>query len=421
MCRRLTQSWHDVAQHLSSTHQSSGKQEGVLKRVEAQLKQIAPQLSQIRRHIHERPELSGQEFATTAYLTKRLAAARIPHRVGPGKRGVISGIVTSAAAGAPVVAVRADIDALPIQEENKVRYSSKESGVMHACGHDAHTAILLGMTLALYRARPLPVGWRSIFQPSEETGRGAREMVAHGALEGVDAVIALHVDPTLSVGQAGVTAGPRSAFCQDFTIAVRGRGGHGARPHTTVDPIAAAANLITLLYQVIPRQTDAHDPIVVTIGVINGGHAANVIPDIVSLEGTIRSMSSAVAVRARETVERLCAGVAQSFGATVSPTFESLLPGMVNDSRIAALFASVARQLLGPDNVVTGQPPSMGSEDFADYLPIVPGCMLTLGVKAAGREVTPLHTSTFDIDEQALLIGARLLATTLLEWPKDSA
>ena len=421
MCRRLTQSWHDVAQHLSSPHQSSGKQDGVLKRVEAQLNRIAPQLLQIRRHIHQRPELSGQEFATTAYLTKRLAAARIPHRVGPGKRGVISEIVTSSAAGAPVVAVRADIDALPIQEENKVRYSSKESGVMHACGHDAHTAILLGMTLALYRARPLPFGWRSIFQPSEETGRGAREMVAHGALEGVDAVIALHVDPTLPVGQAGVTAGPRSAFCQDFTIAVRGRGGHGARPHTTVDPIATAANLITLLYQVIPRQTDARDPIVVTIGVINGGHAANVIPDIVSLEGTIRSMSSSVAISARETVERLCAGVAQSFGATVSPTFESLLPGMVNDSRIAALFASVARRLLGPDNVVTGQPPSMGSEDFADYLPVVPGCMLTLGVKAAGREVTPLHTSTFDIDEKALLIGARLLATTLLEWPKDSA
>jgi amidohydrolase len=407
------------AQILSSKHQSFGKQDAVLTRVEWQLKRIAPQLSQIRRHIHERPELSGQEFATTAYLSKRLAAARIPHRVGPGKRGVISDIVTSSAAGAPVVAVRADIDALPIQEDNKVRYSSKKSGVMHACGHDAHTAILLGMTLALYRARPLPIGWRSIFQPSEETGRGAREMVTHGALEGIDAVIALHVDPNLTVGQAGVTAGPRSAFCQDFTIAVGGRGGHGARPHTTVDPIATAANLITLLYQVIPRQTDARDPIVVTIGVITGGHAPNVIPDTVSLRGTIRSMSSSVATRARETVERLCTGVGQAFGATVSPTFESLLPGMVNDSRIAALVASVARRLLGPDNIMTDQPPSMGSEDFADYLPVVPGCMLTLGVNTAGREPTPLHTSTFDIDEHALLIGARLLATTLLEWPKN--
>jgi amidohydrolase len=407
------------AQLLSSIHQPSGKQDGVLTRVEAQLKRIAPQLSQIRRHIHEHPELSGHELGTTAYLSRRLAAARIPHRLGPGKRGVISDIVTPSAAGAPVVAFRADIDALPIQEENKVRYISKKSGVMHACGHDAHSAILLGVTLALYRARPLPVGWRSIFQPAEETGRGAREMVTYGALEGVNAIVALHVDPNLTVGQAGVTAGPRSAFCQDFTIVVRGRGGHAARPHTTVDPIATAANLITLLYQVIPRQTDARDPIVVTIGVINGGHAPNVIPDMVSLQGTIRTLSSSVAIRARETVERLCAGVAQAFGATVSPGFESLLPGMVNDSGIAALFASVARRLLGADNVVTDQPPSMGGEDFADYLPVVPGCMLTLGVKAASRELTPLHTSTFDIDEKALLIGARLLTTTLLEWPKN--
>ena len=152
-------------------------------------------------------------------------------------------------------------------------------------------------------------------------------MVRNGALEGVDAVIALHVDPNLTVGQAGVTAGPRTAFCQDFTIEVRGRGGHGARPHTTVDPIATAAHLVTLIYQAIPRQTDARDPIVVTIGVINGGHAANVIPEMVSLQGTIRSMSSSVATHARETVQRLCAGVAQAFGATVSRHIRELVTG----------------------------------------------------------------------------------------------
>ncbi len=406
---------------MSSLHQPGKEQDATLKRVEAQLKRIAPQFSRVRRHLHERPELSGHEFATTAYLSKQLAAAQIPHRVAPDKRGIITDIVGSSVAGAPAVAIRADIDALPIQEDNQVPYSSRRSGVMHACGHDAHTAILLGATVALYRARPLPVAWRSIFQPAEETGHGARDMVSHGALEGVDAVIALHVDPNLAVGQAGVTAGPRSALCQDFTIEVRGRGGHGARPHTTVDPIATAAHLVTLIYQAIPRQTDARDPIVVTIGVINGGHAANVIPEMVSLQGTIRSMSSSVATNARETLQRLCAGVAQAFGATVSPTFESLLPGVVNDPRIAALIASVGRRLLGTENLVTNQQPSMGSEDFADYLPVVPGCMLTLGVKAAGRETTPLHTSTFDIDETALLIGARLFAGVLLEWARDPA
>src|SRR3984893_10133223 len=217
------------AQLLSSLNQSGKEQDAALKRVEAQLKRIAPQLSQIRRHLHERPELSGQEFATTAYLSKRLTAARVPHRVASGNRGIITDIVESPDAGAPVIAIRADIDALPIQEENQVLYSSRKPGVMHACGHDAHTAILLGTTLALHRARPLPVAWRSIFQPSEGTGRGAEEMVRNGALEGVDAVVALHVDPDLTVGQAGVTAGPRTAFCQDFTIELRGRAGHGSR------------------------------------------------------------------------------------------------------------------------------------------------------------------------------------------------
>jgi IAA-amino acid hydrolase len=404
----------------SSLHQSGGLQDAP-KRVETELKRVAPRLSKFRRHLHERPELSGQEFATTAYLSKRLTTAQVPHQIISGGRGIITNIVDSPDEGAPVIAIRADIDALPIQEENQVTYSSRKFGVMHACGHDAHSAILLGTTLALYRARPLPVAWRGIFQPSEETGRGAHEMVKHGALEGVDAIIALHVDPTLSVGQAGVTAGPRTAFCQDFIIEVRGRGGHGARPHTTVDPIATAAHLVTLIYQAIPRQTDARDPIVVTIGVINGGQASNVIPEIVSLQGTIRSMSSEVATHARQTVERLCAGVAQAFGATISPIFESVLPGLVNDPRIAGLFASVVGRLLGADNLVTDQQPSMGSEDFADYLPVVPGCMLTLGVKAVAGKITPLHTPTFDIDETALLIGARLFATALLEWPKETA
>lgn len=404
---------------MSSLHQPDKEQSAVLRRVNAQLRRVARQLSQIRRHLHRHPELSGKEFSTTAYLSRLLTAARIPHQIAAGRRGIITDIVKSPDAQTPVVAIRADIDALPINEENKVPYRSRRSGVMHACGHDAHSAILLGTTLALYRARPLPLAWRSIFQPSEETGRGACEMVNQGALKGVNAIIALHVDPNLAVGKVAVTPGPRTAFCQDFTIEIQGRGGHGARPHVTVDPIATAAHLITLIYQAIPRQTDARQPIVVTIGVIRAGHASNVIPDNATLEGTIRAMNSAVATQARESVERLCASVAQAFGAKVSVQFEDLLPGMVNDSRVAALFASVAGRLLGSENVLTNEPPSMGAEDFADYLPVVPGCMMGLGVKGAGRKITPLHTSTFDIDETALLIGVRLFSGLLLEWAKN--
>jgi amidohydrolase len=387
-------------------------------RVQAHLARGAARLSQIRRHLHRNPELSGQEFSTTDYLSKQLTAARVPHRVAAGKCGIITDVIESPDAGAPIVAMRADIDALPIKEENNVPYRSKRAGVMHACGHDAHSAILLGTTLALYRARPLPVAWRSIFQPSEEAGRGACEMVNQGALEGVDAIIGLHVDPNLPVGKVAITPGPRTAFCQDFAIEIRGRGGHGARPHMTADPIAAAAHLITLIYQAVPRQTDARQPVVVTIGMVNAGFASNVIPDTASLRGTIRTLNTAVAVQTRETVERLCASVAQAFGAKTSPVFERLLPGLVNDAQIATLAGGVAGQLLGSENILRNEPPSMGAEDFADYLPVVPGCMIGLGAKGPDRKITPLHTATFDIDEAALLIGARLFAAILLEWPK---
>jgi amidohydrolase len=393
----------------------------LLNQVESHLARIAPQLSQVRRHIHQHPELSGQEFATTAYISKRLTAGDVAHKIVSGERGIITEIVAPSEPGAPVVAMRADIDALPIQEESEVPYRSKNPGVMHACGHDAHTAILLGTTLALNRAKPLAVGWRSIFQPSEEIGRGACEMVGHGALDCVSSIIALHVDPNLAVGHVGITPGPRTAFCQDFVIQVRGRGGHAARPHSTVDPIAAAAHLITLIYQAIPRGTDARDPIVVSISQINGGHAANVIPDLVTMKGTIRTLTPAIATHGRQILERLCASVAQAFEANISPTFEDVLPGLVNDPEIAAHFIATARQMLGSDKVTTNDRPSMGAEDFADYLPLVPGCMVALGAKSSDREVTPLHTSTFDIDERALLIGARLLARVLLEWPKDRA
>jgi amidohydrolase len=388
----------------------------VFERIKKELSKIAPQLSVVRRYIHQNPELSGQELSTTGYLSKQLAAARVPHRVGPGKRGVITEMAESVLG--PVIAMRADIDALPIQENNQVPYASKHDGVMHACGHDAHAAMLLGATLALHRVNPFPTRWRSIFQPSEEAGRGAVEMIEAGALDGVDAIVALHVDPNLEVGKANITPGPRTAFCHDFTIRIEGRGGHGARPHLTIDPIAAAAHLITLIYQAVPRQTDARRPTVVTIGSIQAGHASNVIPDSARLEGTIRALDSASSADTRETLERLCRAVAQAFGARISVEFANLLPGMVNDLGLSSLIAKVATRVLGSKNVLTAEPPSMGAEDFADYLAVVPGCMIGLGVKRARREPTPLHTATFDIDEAALPIGAQLLAFILLECSK---
>ena len=384
-------------------------------RVAAQVDCIAPRLSAIRRHLHQHPELSGTELKTTLYLAKQLTAAKIPYRLGASKRGIITNIAPAADAQAQVIALRADIDALPIAEENQISYRSQNSGIMHACGHDAHSAILLGTTLALHRAGRLPVAWRSIFQPAEETGCGASEMVTQGAVKGVQAILAFHVDPNLPVGHVSITPGPQSAFCQDFTVEVRGKGGHGARPHNTIDPIAVAAQLVTLIYQAVPRQTDARDPVVVTIGMIQGGQAPNIIPDTVMMKGTIRSFDQGVSNHARQTVERLCTGTARAFRAVISPVFDRMLRGVINDPQVTEICIKAARGLLGANRVVTERKPSMGAEDFADYP--VPACMMLLGVKSPRKKITPLHTSTFNLDENALLVGVRLFVQILLAWP----
>jgi amidohydrolase len=378
---------------------------------------LAPELVKIRRHLHANPELSGREFASTAFVAEHLNAAGILSESGTDGRGIITAISRPSATKAPVVALRADLDALPITEESEVPYRSRNSGVMHACGHDAHTAILVGALCALHSAGSIPVGWKGIFQPSEEAGHGAREMISRGALAGVDAIVALHADPTIPSGQLALSAGPQTAFCQDFEIEVRGRGGHGARPHNTVDPIAIAAHLVTLIYQFLPRKTDARDPLVVTIGQIEGGHAANVIPDKVTMKGTIRALDAAVSRHARALIKKLCRSTAQAFGGTVHITFDAQLPGIVNDPVVTAICRDAARDVAGAEHVLLESRPSMGAEDFADYLTLVPGCMIRLGVRVEGKKITPLHTSTFDIDENALLIGARLLTKVLLHWP----
>ena len=379
---------------------------------------LAPELVEIRRHLHAYPELSGTEYASTAFVGKRLTAAGILQQSAPDGRGIITAISRPSPLKAPVVALRADIDALPIAEENDVPYRSRNAGIMHACGHDAHSAILLGALCGLNSASPIPVGWRGIFQPSEEAGHGAREMIERGALDGVDAIVALHVDPTIASGQLALTAGPQTAFCQDFEIEVRGRGGHGARPHNTVDPIAIASHLVTLIYQALPRKTDARDPLVVTIGQIQGGHVANVIPDAVTMKGTVRALDFVVSRNAREIITKLCRGTAQTLGGAVRISFDAQLPGVVNDPAVTAICLDAARDVVGADHVLVQGRPSMGAEDFADYLTSVPGCMIRLGVRRRGKKITPLHTSTFDIDENALLIGARLLARVLLHWPR---
>jgi amidohydrolase len=396
---------------------SEPSKESLLTRIESTLLGLEPEISRIRRYLHRNPELSGEELETTRFLSEQLTKHGIPHRAAEDGKGIITETFSAGSKRAPTIALRADIDALPIQEESDAEYRSVKRGIMHACGHDAHTAMLLCSTIALHQAGPLPVAWRSIFQPSEEHGRGAYELVKQGAVDGVEAILALHVDPNREVGYLGITPGPRTAFCRDFTIQVVGSGGHGARPHNTIDPIAVAAQLITLIYQAMPRQIDSRDPAVVTIGMIQGGQTYNVIPDSVTLKGTLRTLTSAVAEQTLLTLNRLCHGTEQAFNASISIDCSTLLQGMTNDPHLTEICVNAARELVGADRVVTDDRPSLGGEDFADYLTRVPGCMISLGVRHPGAETTPLHTSGFDIDERALLIGVRLLARILLRWP----
>ncbi len=393
----------------------------LLRRLDERLELAEPQLIAFRRHFHQNPELSGNETGTTRFISQILAEADIPHRLAVNGCGIIGEIVRSPDPEAPVVALRADIDALPIQEENEVGYRSNNPGVMHACGHDAHTAMLLTTVLALKQENRLPFSWRAIFQPSEEEGQGAQQLVQAGALENVDGILALHVDPNRPIGKVGITPGPRTAFCRDFVIEVHGRGGHAARPYATIDPIAAAAHLVTLIYQALPRSADARDPLVVTVGMIQGGYTSNVIPDLVTLKGTIRALRREVALEASASLERLTEGTAQAFKTDIKVTFKNLLNGMVNDEKTATACAEVARAFLGPENVISDDPPSLGGEDFADYVAKVPGCMLTIGVAFNSAKVTPLHTATFNLNEAGLLIGTKLLARCLLHWGERKA
>jgi amidohydrolase len=372
---------------------------------------------EFRRHVHSHPEPSGEELATSLEIYQRLGSAGLETQLGPDGCGVIAD--SPDGAGAPRVAFRADIDALLIQDEKQVSYRSKRDGVMHACGHDAHSAISLGVAQALVQLEsrgqaPWPLAWRAIFQPSEETAAGARQMIAAGALNGVRQIFALHVDPARRVGEIGVRTGAFTANCDDLSVTVHGRGGHGARPHESRDPIAAAAQLISTLYQFVPRATNSLDAVVVSFGRLAGGQNSNVIPEHVELGGTIRTLDSLVRSQTIDHVRRLARGVEEISGTQIDVSFKASIPSVQNDARSTQQVAEVARMVLGAASVQEIPRPSMGSEDFACYLEHAPGAMFRLGVASNLGEITPLHTPRFDIDERALAIGVRILAGTVV-------
>lgn len=391
-------------------------------RLDAALAARAGDMVALRRHLHMNPEPSGEEDATSLHLYQQLSSLGLDVTMGPEGKGVLVDS-TEKANDQPRIAARADIDALRIQDQKDVPYRSHKPGLMHACGHDAHTAILFTVVACLHelaekRELPWPVAWRGIFQPSEETASGAVQMIAAGAMEGVHAVLGLHVDPTRQTGQIGLRIGTMTAACDAIRLDVRGRGGHAARPHESNDPIAAAAQLVSTLYQFVPRRTNSQDAVVLSFGQIEGGQNPNVIPELVVLRGTLRTLDRQVREKALEDIRQIVRGIEEIAGVAIDVAIENSTGSVYNDERIGGLISATFDELYETRQRIAIVRPSMGSEDFACYLDHAPGALFRLGCAQDPMTAPGLHTPLFDVDENALLIGARVLAHTIVAYSK---
>jgi amidohydrolase len=370
----------------------------------------------LRQHLHQFPELSGEERETSLLLYQRLGDLGTAVRMGLDGRGVLADMSCDRPTR---VCLRGDIDALPITDEKVAPYCSRTPGVMHACGHDAHTAVVFGAITAVYRTlqehelKPTH-GLRAIFQPAEEICQGAREMIEVGALDQAVRIFSVHVDPTRSVGTVGVRDGVLTAGCDELLFDIHGAGGHAARPHEAVDPITAAAHLIQVLYKFIPRVTDSQDSVVLTVGRIQGGHNSNVIPDKVELGGTLRTLNADVRKKTLAHIQRLADGVSHISGARIEYRPGVSVPSVVNETEAERQLEVSAASVLGGANVSAIPRPSMGSEDFAFYLEKIPGAMFRLGCASDTVGSSGLHTPLFDVDSEALRYGAKILAHAAL-------
>lgn len=374
---------------------------------------------EVRRHLHRNPELSFEEHNTHRYLAEKLSELGCRFESGLGGGTGIKAVLEGGKPG-PTVALRADIDALPIQEETGLEFSSQHPGVMHACGHDVHTAILLTTARALKeRQADLPGKVVLLFQPGEEKNPGgASLMVRDGVLENphVDAIFGVHVMPFLEAGQMGFGSGALMASPDEVEVTVIGRGGHGAAPHLGVDPVLATCQIITLLQQVVARNVSPFHSAVITVGSIHGGSAPNVIPDEVHFKATVRTMDPEVRRLMPQRIEAVVKGVCDAAGATYRFDYDSGYPVLVNDAAMTEVARRAALAVLEPEQV-QGMAPSMGGEDFAYYLEKVPGSFARLGAMLPGSEKPyGLHTSRLMIDEEAITVGVAYYLSVVQEF-----
>jgi len=394
-----------------------------LSQIQAITAKLTPRLIDIRRHFHAHPELSGQEQQTAAYVAGVLSSLGLRVQEGVGRTGVV-GELPGLEADRPPIALRTDMDALPVEERTGLPFASVQPGLMHACGHDVHTTVGLGTAMVLAELaasgeHSLPGTVRFLFQPAEEIAQGAQWMVDAGAMAGVEAIFGVHVFPSIPVGQVGIRYGALTAAADDLEITIKGESGHGARPHEAIDAIWIAAQVITALQQAISRTQNPLRPVVLTIGQISGGRAANVIADEVKLRGTVRSLHRETHGQLPQWIENIVDQVCKTYGATYDLTYRRLVPGVHNDRRLTQLVERSALAALGSDRVQSLAEPSLGAEDFAMYLSHTPGTLMRLGVGFSDRPNYPLHHSQFDVDEGAIAVGVITLATTLCQYWQD--
>ncbi len=363
-----------------------------------------------RHHIHANPELSFQEENTSAFIASRLRAWGISFQSGLAGTGIVA-LIEGKNPSSRVIALRADMDALPIQEMNDVPYKSTNAGVMHACGHDVHSACLLGAAKLLQETR---ANWEGtvklIFQPGEEKHPGgASLLIKEGVLENPkpSAIVALHVYPHLPYGQLGFRAGQYMASADEIYITVKGRGGHAALPHQTVDPIVIAANLLVSLQQVISRQCNPLSPSVLSFGKIQGGVAGNVIPDEVTLEGTLRCFDEVWRAKAHELIKTHTEGLCRALGGDAVVEIPMGYPSLFNDPSVTEKVRGMATQVVGESNVIDLDL-RMAAEDFSFYTHQVPGCFFRLGTSFDGQFEKPVHNAQFDIYDKAIGIGVQM-------------
>ncbi len=382
--------------------------------------EIMNEVIAIRRHLHQHPELSGEERHTATYIAGKCQQLGCEMRTGIGGHGILAGLPNLAQpAASRTIILRADMDALPIQDGKECTYRSSVDGVSHACGHDVHSSILLGTLMLLKRLDiALPYRIAAVFQPAEEITEGASAMIKDGVLDHMDLyrAYALHVYPYLPSGTIGLKQGPMCAAADMFEVEITGRGGHAARPHECIDVILIASQIIQALHHIISRRVDPMHPAVLTIGQIEAGHAANVIPDRVRFSGTVRSLDTASHEEIRTRMDHIIRQTAETWGATASFRMRHATPVLENDKNAAEDIRRILKHLSADVSIVDITEPSMGGEDFAEFLQHVPGCLMRLGTGNAPDTRYPLHHACFDIDEPAMRAGIMTLASLCLAW-----